>query len=89
MTDILQPRPRRRYHELRPFRDEAPFKVFRWWLNVLFILGAIVGMAVWHWYSRDWGTWILIVASVLKFIELALRMTRIFSGGRSNDELSA
>ena len=66
-----------RYSNLRPFRDEGRLRKLRFWLNIGFILGALLGMAVFTWYSREPGIYILIGASVLKFIELTLRMMKL------------
>lgn len=66
-----------RYSNLKPFRDEGRLRVLRMWLNIVFILGALIGMAVFTWMSRQTGIYILIGASVLKFVELTLRMMKL------------
>jgi hypothetical protein len=46
-------------------------------LNIVFIVGCLVGMA-WYFYAdRNTAIYILIVASVFKFIELTLRILRL------------
>lgn len=66
-----------RYSNLKPFRDEGRLRVLRMWLNIGFILGALIGMAAFTWMSRQTGIYILIGASVLKFVELTLRMMKL------------
>lgn len=51
--------------------------VLRQWLNLLFIVLAIVGMILWYSYSHDVGAYMLIAASVFKFVELSLRIMKI------------
>jgi hypothetical protein len=51
--------------------------VLRQWLNLLFIVLAIVGMILWYSYSHDAGAYTLIAASVFKFVELSLRIMKI------------
>jgi hypothetical protein len=66
-----------RYNNLRPFRDEGRLRVLRQWLNIFFILGAIAGMLCFKLVDTNLGIYILIAASVLKFIELTLRMMKL------------
>jgi len=66
-----------RYSNLKPFRDEGRLRKLRMWLNIFFMLGALAGMAVYTWYDHNIGVYILIAASVLKFIELTLRMMKL------------
>jgi uncharacterized membrane protein YpjA len=66
-----------KYHHLKPFRDEGRCRKLRWWLNVIFIIGAIVGMI---WYTQgdhDTAIYIMIGAVVFKFVELTLRIARL------------
>lgn len=44
-------------------------------LNLLFIIGAVVGMALFYAYNRETGTYVILASMVIKFIESALRMT--------------
>ena len=69
--------PRSRRHHLKPFRDNGPTFVLRQWLNILFIIGAIAGIVVLHVHSRELGIYIFISASVLKFIEISLRLLKL------------
>ena len=66
-----------KYHNLEPFEDTGHTRQLRQWLNVLFILGAIVGMAWFTWGDRDTAIYIMIGAGVLKFVELTLRIAKL------------
>ena len=66
-----------RYNNLQPFEDTGRLRRLRWWLNLVFIIGAIVGMI---WYTRgnhDTAIYIMIGAVVFKFIELTLRIAKL------------
>lgn len=66
-----------RYNNLQPFEDTGRLRRLRWWLNIVFIIGAIVGMI---WYTRgdhDTAIYIMIGAGVFKFIELTLRLAKL------------
>lgn len=64
-------------HNLEPFRDSSKTRTLRFWLNVIFMIGAITGLIVYFYASQQVAIYILIVASVFKFIELALRILKI------------
>jgi hypothetical protein len=64
-------------HHLEPFHDNGPTFVLRQWLNIIFLIGAIAGIVVFHVYSRELGIYVFIGAAVLKFIELSLRMLKL------------
>ncbi len=51
-------------------------RVIRNWLNILFIIGAIIGMYVFYKGDRTIGTYIIIVSIIIKFTESALRMLK-------------
>ena len=40
-----------KYHNLEPFKDTGRLRGLRQWLNLIFIIGAIVGML---WYMKGW-----------------------------------
>ncbi|MBQ8711710.1 MAG: hypothetical protein IJ551_02625 [Prevotella sp.] len=66
-----------KYHYLQPFEDTGRLRVLRQWLNLFFIIGAIVGMI---WYLKadhDTAIYIMIGAVVFKFIELTLRIAKL------------
>ena len=66
-----------RHHRLEPFRDNGPTFVLRQWLNIVFLIGAVAGIVVMYVHSREMGIYIFLGASVLKFIELALRVLKL------------
>ena len=72
-----QIRRHRRYHNLEPFEDNGKLRNLRQVLNVVFILGAIAGVTVWLKGNQETGTYILIGASVFKFVELTLRIMKL------------
>ena len=66
-----------KYNNLQPFEDRGRLRHVRWWLNIIFIIGAIVGMI---WYTKgdhDTAIYIMIGAAVFKFIELTLRIAKL------------
>ena len=66
-----------KYNNLQPFEDKGKLRHLRQWLNLLFIIGAIVGMI---WYTkgdRDTAIYIMIGAGVFKFIELSLGIAKL------------
>ena len=69
--------PHKRHHNLEPFTDSSRTRRLRLWLNVIFLIGAVAGLACYYLWSHHWATMILIGASVFKFIELALRILKI------------
>lgn len=76
-TTPAPPVPHKRYHNLEPFTDSSRTRRLRFWLNVIFMVGAIAGLACYYLWSHHWATVILITASVFKFLELALRILKI------------
>ena len=64
-------------HNLEPFRDSSKTRALRLWLNIIFMIGAIVGLIVYFYYSQQLSIYILIGASAFKFVELALRILKI------------
>ena len=51
-------------------------KVIRNWLNLIFILGAAIGMYIFYAQSRETGTYIILASMIIKFIESGLRMIK-------------
>lgn len=49
-------------------------KVIRNWLNIIFMLGAIVGLCFYFFVSKQTGIYIILCAMVFKFGEASLRM---------------
>lgn len=62
---------------LTPFADEGRFRKLKWWCNLVFILGALCGMAIYMWGDKTLGTYILIASTLFKFIEVALRILKL------------
>ena len=75
VDEAMQNRPRR--HNLEPFRDSSRTRVLRFWLNVIFLVGAIAGLLVYFYADHDTAKWILLVSLVFKFVELFLRIFKI------------
>ncbi|MBR2233856.1 MAG: hypothetical protein IKI19_00030 [Prevotella sp.] len=75
VDEAMQNRPRR--HNLEPFRDSSRTRVLRFWLNVIFLVGAIAGLIVYFYADHDTAKWILLVSLVFKFVELFLRIFKI------------
>lgn len=63
---------RSRNSEERPER----FRNVRQWLNIVFMVGAVAGMALYFYGSRQVGTIVIVAAMVLKFVECILRLTK-------------
>lgn len=65
---------RRRRHE-----DEKPadkFLKLRNWLNIIFMVGAIVGVLIYFFNDQTVGTIVVLAAMVFKIVESALRFIR-------------
>ena len=75
VDEAMQNRPRR--HNLEPFRDSSRTRVLRFWLNIIFLVGAIAGLIVYFYADHDTAKWILLVSLVFKFVELFLRIFKI------------
>lgn len=74
---MTEERQRRHHRRLEPLSDKSKLAGVRNGLNIIFIVGCLVGMA-WYFYAdRNTAIYILIVASVFKFIELTLRILRL------------
>lgn len=71
--EALAKRPRRHQH-VKPISDEGRFRQLRFWLNIIFMVAAVVGMVLWFTNYRDIATYILIGAIVPKFVEVTLRI---------------
>lgn len=70
------PHPKR--HNLEPFRDSSKTRVLRFWLNIIFLVGAIIGLVVYFYTEeKEIAKWIILGSCVFKFVELALRILKI------------
>ncbi|MBR1687661.1 MAG: hypothetical protein IJ710_03900 [Prevotella sp.] len=47
------------------------------WLNILFIIGAIAGIATFYMADHETGLYIIMAAMVFKFIEVIIRILKI------------
>lgn len=75
--DENQQIPHKKHHNLEPFRDSSRTRVLRFWLNVIFMVGAVAGLLCYYKWDHETAKWILVVASVFKFVELLLRILKI------------
>ena len=57
-------------------RSNDRFLKTRNWLNVIFIIFAVAGMAVYYFSNQTVGTIVIIVGMVFKFVECILRFLR-------------
>lgn len=46
-------------------------------LNIVFIIGAIIGMCIYYKGNTETGTIIIIVAMAFKFIEVVIRLLKL------------
>ena len=56
--------------------NEKPFMKIRTILNIIFIVGAIIGVFLYFYSSHYVGTIVILVSMAFKFIETILRMIR-------------
>lgn len=75
IEEAMANRPRR--HNLEPFRDSSRTRRLRFWLNVIFMVGAIAGLIVYFYADHEVAKYILITSLVFKFVELFLRIFKI------------
>lgn len=62
---------------MRPIKKQAPHQQLRQWLNLIFMLGALVGLIVYFCSdSKQTGIIIILASMVFKFIEVALRIIK-------------
>ncbi|MBO4660586.1 MAG: hypothetical protein J5610_03910 [Prevotella sp.] len=50
--------------------------MLRQWLNIIFMIGAIIGVVIYLFGSQSTGIYVILGAMVFKIIECALRMFR-------------
>lgn len=52
--------------------------VIRNWLNIIFMLGAIIGLILLYFtHHKETGIYIILISMVVKFAEAALRMLKV------------
>ena len=52
-------------------------QVIRNWLNIIFMLGAVVGLIFYFTHHQETGKYIILISMVVKFAEAALRMFKV------------
>lgn len=67
---------RRRGQEQEEEIGEDKYRMLRQILNILFMLGAIVGVIVYLKYGRDLGTIIILVSMAFKLAECVFRLLK-------------
>lgn len=63
----------RPHHTLKQHHKPDPHRNIRQWLNIIFMLGAIVGMCVFYFSDATTGVIIILCAMVFKMAECAFR----------------
>ncbi len=67
----------RPHHRMRPISQKAPHQQLRQWLNIIFMLGAVIGLVVYFCSeTKQTGIIIILAAMVFKFVEVALRIMK-------------
>lgn len=77
MTDNdnnIQEQPKHRSMEKMSYAEKGRFFAIRNILNIIFIILAIVGMALFFYTSREIGGIVLIIAVFIKMVESVLRI---------------
>ncbi len=57
-------------------KGEDKYRMLRQILNILFMLGAVVGVIVYFYYGRDLGTIIILVSMAFKLAECVFRLLK-------------
>lgn len=52
-------------------------KLLRNILNTIFVIGAVLGMALFYWGNKETGTYIIFGAMAFKFIEVVVRLLKL------------
>ena len=71
-TPYQQSDNRRQHHR----RQHDPHLLLRQWLNIIFMVGAVIGVAIYFFGTQAVGIYVILGAMVFKIIECALRMFR-------------
>ena len=70
---------KRNYRQHRREEDDEPrdrFLVLRQWLNLLFMIMAVVGVGLYFWKDQTVGTAVIIGGIVVKLAECVLRLMK-------------
>lgn len=73
-TEQLAKKPTREH--LRLEREKDPYMKLRQWLNIIFMVGAVVGMAVYFLVNNTTGTYIILASMIFKIVECVLRFLK-------------
>ena len=57
-------------------KGEDKYRMLRQILNILFMLGAVIGVIVYFYYGRDLGTIIILVSMAFKLAECVFRLIK-------------
>lgn len=64
----------RRRHRNEEEPRPGKLRKLRQVLNIIFIIGAIVGVATYYWHDHDLGLYIVLGSMIFKFIEVSIRL---------------
>ncbi|MBR5038286.1 MAG: hypothetical protein IKX65_06150 [Prevotella sp.] len=67
------------YHHSRNHQEEENkdrFLMLRQVLNIIFMLGAVVGVLLYFYQNKTMGTVVIVVAMVFKMVECVLRLLK-------------
>lgn len=74
MSNSESPTPPYRHHQRQEPKERDKYFKLRNVLNIIFMIGAIVGCAVFYDSDHIIGTIIIFIAMAFKFVECALRL---------------
>ncbi|MDD7258447.1 MAG: hypothetical protein PUH24_09325 [Prevotellaceae bacterium] len=63
----------------RRLREDAPenkYRMLRQWLNIIFMLGALIGVGLYFYHDRTAGTIVILVAMIFKIVECVFRLMK-------------
>ncbi len=63
-----------RHHHQRPEHEKDHLLPLRQWLNIIFMVGALVGVAIYFFGSQTTGTIVILAAMAFKIVECSLRL---------------
>lgn len=69
----------RNYRQHRRDENDAPqdrYIVLRQWLNLLFMVLAVIGVCLYFWKDQTLGSIVIIVAIVVKLVECVFRLIK-------------
>ena len=63
-----------RHRHQRPERAKDHLLPLRQWLNIIFMVGALVGVAIYFFGNQTTGTIVILAAMAFKIVECSLRL---------------